>query len=182
MGSGPVLAAASTGDEVFGCDGACRRHSEAGDDVHVLIVTDGCGEVTNSLIHAEMRRNLESEWHGAAQIREYRKPACWCESSTAIDYGAKIVRRLAQLVGETKARLVYAQSVHDPDPTRSVVRMIAREAVGRLRVGGVRGRGLTPTQSFPRYHGRVRSQAGRDGVLRLATRHAVTVRADRRAE
>ncbi len=135
LGSGPVLVvAASPGDEVFGCGGACRRHSEAGDDVHVLVVTDGCPGVSDPHAHAAMRRNLESECHAAAQVLEFRKPVFWSESPTAIAYGEKMVSRLARLVAEVNARIVYAPSVHDPDPTRSVLGMIAREAVRRMSV------------------------------------------------
>ncbi|WP_175534550.1 glycosyltransferase [Thiocapsa roseopersicina] len=135
MGSGSVLVvAASPGDEVFGCGGACRRHSEAGEDVHVLVVTDGYHGVSDPVVQAEMRRNLESECHSAAQVLEYHKPLFWKESPTAIEYGERMVSRLAQLVAETGARLVYAPSVYDPDPTRSVLGMIAREAVRRMSI------------------------------------------------
>lgn len=133
LGSGPVLVvAAEPGDDVFGCGGACRRHSEAGDDVYVLVVTDGCPDVADPSTLPEMRRNLESECRAAAQVLDYHKPIFWAEPQTGIEYGEKMVRRLAQLASETGARLLYAPSVHDPDATRSVLGLVAREAVRRM--------------------------------------------------
>lgn len=133
LGIGSVLVvAASPGDEVFGCGGACRRHCEAGDDVHVLVVTDGYHGASDPAAQEEARRKLESECLAAAQAIEYPIPLFWRKPPTAIEYGEKMVRRLVQIVAETKARLVYAPSVHDPDPTRSVLGMIAREAVRRV--------------------------------------------------
>ncbi len=132
LGCGPVLVvSAEPGDEVFGCGGACRKHTEDGEDVIVLVVTDGCRGISSAQTLVEARRNLESESRSAAQVLEYREPLFWGESPSGIEYGEKIVRRLAQIITEAGTKLLYAPSIQDPDPTRSTLGLIVREAVRR---------------------------------------------------
>ena len=63
-----LVIAAHPDDEVYGMGGTIAKLSEAGDEVHVLIVTDGCT--------AQYRNDPRRSWH-----RSRRRPAgpmpCW---------------------------------------------------------------------------------------------------------
>ncbi|EGV19408.1 glycosyltransferase [Thiocapsa marina] len=134
-GRGPVLVvAAEPGDEIFGCGGTCRRHAVAGDTVVVLVITDGCRDLADPSARAEVRGRLEAQSRKASRVLESREPIFWGEASSAIEYGEKMIQRLVQVATEAGAKLIYAPSVQDPDPTRSVIGLIAHEAVRRLPV------------------------------------------------
>ncbi|UHD14553.1 PIG-L family deacetylase [Thiocapsa bogorovii] len=132
-GHGPVLVvAAEPGDEIFGCGGACCRHVTSGDDVLVVVVTDGCHDIADASTRTETKRCLESESRAASRVVGSQQPIFWGEPPSEMDYGEKMIRRLVRIAEETGAKLIYAPSVHDPDSTRSMIGLVAHEAVRRL--------------------------------------------------
>lgn len=127
-----VLAiAAEPGDEVFGCGGTLRHHVEAGDRISILVVSDGCGELTDPATLAKTREGHESACRAAARILEYQEPRFWNEHDQDIAYGERLTQRLAELILETAPALIYAPSPLDPHPTRAALGLTVREAVWR---------------------------------------------------
>lgn len=136
LGSGPVLVlAAEPGDDIFGCGGACRLHAEAGDDVQVLVVSDGYLDPFDPPTRAVLARKLRSECYEAATRLKCREPLFWDESPSDIQYIEELVLRLMRLVDETGSKLLYAPSPYDSNQTRSAIGLLAREAARRTQTG-----------------------------------------------
>nr|WP_296696974.1 glycosyltransferase [Thiocapsa sp. UBA6158] len=133
FGSGPVLVlSAEPGDAVFGCGGACRLHAEAGNEVHVLVITDGRRSAVEPPMSRASSRRLESECHEAAGMLGCLEPIFWHESPSDIQYGEHLVLRLMRLVEDTGSTLLYAPSPLDRDQIRATLGLVAREAIRRI--------------------------------------------------
>jgi LmbE family N-acetylglucosaminyl deacetylase len=134
LGGGRVLVVAPhPDDETLGCGGTLVRHRHAGDLVQVVQVTDGRASRAGGLGPDEMaaRRHDEAQRAMAALDVELvwlgLREADWLEE----DLG----QRLAGLLAETRASLVYAPSPIDYHPEHvRVAAVLAQVLTCRVRV------------------------------------------------
>jgi LmbE family N-acetylglucosaminyl deacetylase len=127
-----VVFAPHPDDETFGCAGAIMRHAESGDDVTVVVVTDG-GHGRGA--HADVARRKE-ECRLAAKLLGYGQPRFWDMPDRGVVYGERLVREMLAEVEAANADIVYAPSVFEMHPDHRALGMAALETVRRL------GRGL----------------------------------------
>jgi LmbE family N-acetylglucosaminyl deacetylase/FMN phosphatase YigB (HAD superfamily) len=128
LGSGPVLVfAPHPDDEVFGCGGAILRHVEAGDTVHVVIVTDGA-HGTDIPDYASVRQRESTE---AAAILGYGSPILWNLPDRGLEYGEFLIERILDGIEAHRAELVYAPSWWEIHPDHRVLALAVLEAVRR---------------------------------------------------
>lgn len=139
LGKGTILVfAPHPDDEVFGCGGAIIRHIEAGDRIHVVILTDGdyqCPDYQGISVNTEayiQQRRTESRQ--AAAILGYGTPIFWRLKDRGLQYSEWLVCRIASFIREVGADLVYAPSPKETHPDHRATAMATIEAI--RRVGG----------------------------------------------
>lgn len=133
LGHGVVLVLAPhPDDEVFGCGGAIARHVAAGDPVSVVVATDGAfdsragGDDTESYVAAR-----EEESKAAAALLGYGEPGFWRLPDRGLEYGERLIERIADTIRRLGAEIVYAPSIYEMHPDHRVLGMCAVEAVRR---------------------------------------------------
>ncbi len=132
LGNGVVLVLAPhPNDEVFGCGGAIMSHVDAGDPVHVIILTDGGrqeGVGDDPQLYMEQHK---SESTDAAGILGYGSPIFWGLPDRSLKYGERLIQRIFSAIREFDAQLIYAPSLLEMHPDHRVLGMVAAEAVRR---------------------------------------------------
>ncbi|MDH3689953.1 MAG: glycosyltransferase [Gammaproteobacteria bacterium] len=119
-------------DEVFGCGGAIMRHVEAGDPVHVIIVSDGGFQgVMNGVDETGYVQRRQEESINAGRILGYGTPLFWGLADRDIEYSEKLVRQILSAIDSTGATVVYAPSIFEIHPDHRALGMTAIEAVRR---------------------------------------------------
>ncbi len=119
-------------DEVFGCGGAIMRHVEAGDPVHVIIVSDGGFQsVMSGVDEMGYVQRRQEESINAGHILGYGTPLFWGLADRDIEYGEKLVRQILSAIDSTGATVVYAPSIFEIHPDHRALGMTAIEAVRR---------------------------------------------------
>lgn len=118
MGRGKALIfAPHPDDEVFGCGGAILRHLAAGDEVKVIIVTDGgFGGEGDGGLYVRRRQN---ESLRAAEILGYGVPDFWGYPDRGLKADEDLLERIALEIEKEQPAYVYAPSwweIH-PDHT-----------------------------------------------------------------
>ena len=132
LGPGPALVfAPHPDDEVLGCGGALRRHVLAGDEVRVVVVTDGAAtaESEEGERTAQLRRE---ESRAAAQLLGYGEPLFWQLPDRGLVYGEPLIKRLLEAIREFAPALVYAPSLLERHPDHRVLAMSVLEALRRM--------------------------------------------------
>lgn len=125
-------------DEVFGCGGALALHVARGENIRVVIATDGAGSAAgadenHSSLALVARREEESR--AAAAVLGYPAPTFWRLPDRGLAYGAALVDRIVQLLQGDRIDLVYAPSLHEVHPDHRALAMAAAEAVRRIGQG-----------------------------------------------
>ncbi|RLB66829.1 MAG: hypothetical protein DRH04_08830 [Deltaproteobacteria bacterium] len=134
IGPGPVLVMAPhPDDEVFGCGGAIIRHVGDGDDVHVVIVSDGGFRreeqtADQRQAYVEMRQR---ESIAAAAVLGYGQPEFWGIPDRGLIYGERLVNDVLDAIERYNARQVFTPSLSEIHPDHRVLAMAAAEAVRR---------------------------------------------------
>jgi LmbE family N-acetylglucosaminyl deacetylase len=119
-------------DEVFGCGGVIMRHVEAGDPVHVIIVSDGgFQDIMSGVDKTVYVQRRQEESVNAGRILGYGTPLFWGLADRDIEYGEKLVRKIISAIDSTGAALVYAPSIFEVHPDHRALGMTAIEAVRR---------------------------------------------------
>ncbi|MHC4230563.1 MAG: PIG-L family deacetylase, partial [Planctomycetota bacterium] len=119
-------------DEVFGCGGVIMRHVEAGDPVHVIIVSDGgFQDIMSGVDKTVYVQRRQEESVNAGRILGYGTPLFWGLADRDIEYGEKLVRKIISAIDSTGATLVYAPSIFEVHPDHRALGMTAIEAVRR---------------------------------------------------
>ncbi len=118
-------------DEVLGCGGAIVRHVDAGDPVHVVILTDGghreeVGSDPDAYVAQRQQESLD-----AAALLGYGAPTFWGLPDRGIAYGERLVSRLVTTILSIEADLIYAPSLFELHPDHRTLGMAAAEAVRR---------------------------------------------------
>lgn len=116
-------------DEVLGCGGAIMRHAQAGDPIHVVVVTDGAfGPDGDEVAYRSAR---EREATCAAAVLGYGEPSFWRLPDRGLEYGESLIDRVGRCIDESCADLVYAPSWWEIHPDHSALALAAAEAVRR---------------------------------------------------
>jgi LmbE family N-acetylglucosaminyl deacetylase/glycosyltransferase involved in cell wall biosynthesis len=132
LGNGVVLVLAPhPDDEVFGCGGAIMSQVDAGDPVHVIILTDGGrqeGMGDDPQLYMEQRKRESID---AASILGYGSPLFWGLPDRGLKYGEQLIQRVISAIREFDAQLIYAPSLLEMHPDHRVLGMVAAEALRR---------------------------------------------------
>jgi LmbE family N-acetylglucosaminyl deacetylase len=126
-----LVVAAHPDDEVLGCGGAILRHVEAGDPIHVVIVTDGGHRETAESAPDAYIAQRQQESRNAAALLGYGAPTFWGLPDRGIAYGERLISRLVTTILSIEADLVYAPSPFELHPDHRTLGMVAAEAVRR---------------------------------------------------
>ncbi len=110
-------------DEVFGCGGVLALHRRQGDQVVVIILTDGAqaGDQTTRLAESQQ----------AALVLGYDTPLCWGLPDRGLRYGEALVETILAAVEENNATLVYAPSLWENHPDHRATAIAVIEALRR---------------------------------------------------
>ena len=135
LGQGSVLILAATpGDEVRGCAGACLRHLKAGDRVKVHVISSGDGDSRETLDQECMGGNPAFATGEAARLLGLEEPIFWTEPESCLGYGERLIQGLGEILSAVRPALVYAPFVTDSDANRANLGLAALEAVRRYPV------------------------------------------------
>ncbi len=130
LSSGRVLILAPhPDDEVLGCGGAIMRHAQAGDPIHVVVVTDGAFGPNGDEVAYRLTREREARC--AAGVLGYGEPSFWGLPDRGLEYGESLIARVGRCIEELCADLVYAPSWWEIHPDHSALALATAEAVRR---------------------------------------------------
>ena len=116
-------------DEVFGCTGAILQHLADGDDVRVIVVTDGAfGVVDDGGIYAATRR---AESRAAAKVLGYGEPMFWDYPDRGLVADEALVCRVVEAIEAWGGLLVYVPSWWEIHPDHTALSAAVTEAVRR---------------------------------------------------
>jgi LmbE family N-acetylglucosaminyl deacetylase len=122
-------------DEVFGCGGAIMQHIVQGDEVTVIILTDGRAAIEHSntvsmMQYIETRRQ---ESRAAAAILGYQHLDFWEFCDRELPYDETVIRRLQQLIETEKFDNVYAPSSFEVHPDHYALAIATIAAISRCQ-------------------------------------------------
>jgi len=135
MKSTVLVIASHPDDEVLGCGGVMARHADAGDDVHVLIVTRGIPELFAPGVIEETRGEL-AQAHAVLGVRSVR----------FLDFPApkldvvplyQVAEAIGQVVRELRPEIIYCPHQGDLHGDHKAVfwaTLVAARPVNRNRV------------------------------------------------
>jgi N-acetylglucosamine malate deacetylase 1 len=129
--SSVLVVGAHPDDEAIGCGGTLRRHVLAGDDVSALFLTSGEGGGHGIERPGDIR---EREAREAARILGIRSLQFLREPDGRLRASPSVVDRLAELIGQTGASLVYAPQRRDDHPDHRCAARIVERAVAEAAV------------------------------------------------
>jgi LmbE family N-acetylglucosaminyl deacetylase len=129
--SSVLVVGAHPDDEAIGCGGALRRHALAGDDVSAVFLTSGEGGGHGLEHPGEIR---EREAHEAARILGIRSLRFLREPDGRLRASRDVIDRVAELIGQTRASLVYAPHRDDDHPDHRCAARIVRRAIAQAAV------------------------------------------------
>lgn len=111
-------------DEIFGCGGAIRTHTQCGAAVCVVVLTDGALYGDASLRASESR--------AAAGLMGYNPPEFWELPDRGVCCTEPLILRVINRIEALNADLVYAPSPWEIHPDHRQTAQLAIEAVIRL--------------------------------------------------
>ncbi len=120
-------------DETFGCGGAIIRHRQQGDDLEVVVLTDG-GAAQPQPDEAALQRYIEfrrQETRNAAHILGYNQLSFWDIPDRRLAETRDLVIRLENLFRDRRADRIYAPSVWEIHPDHYALAEAAVTAVSR---------------------------------------------------
>jgi LmbE family N-acetylglucosaminyl deacetylase len=131
VGRGRVLVfAPHPDDEVFGCAGAILQHVADGDEVRVIIATDGAfGGVEDPRHYASTRQD---ESRAAGKILGYGTPLFWGLPDRGVLVDSDLVARIETMLAEYRPALVYAPSWWEIHPDHTALSLAVTEALARV--------------------------------------------------
>jgi len=134
--SGRVLVLAPhPDDEIFGCGGAIMQHLVQGDEVTVIILTDGRAAIehTNPLSMMQYIETRRQESRDAAAILGYQHLDFWEFYDRELPCDETLIRRLQQLIETERFDNVYAPSPFEVHPDHYALAVVAMTAVSRCQ-------------------------------------------------
>lgn len=104
-------------DEVLGCGGAIIRHTQVGDSVDVVVVTDGRLGVTDpGLSDDDAKRLRADESQHAALILGYGRPAFWSYPDRSLACDERLVERLCATIRAGQYNSIFVPSPFEIHP------------------------------------------------------------------
>lgn len=132
LGQGAALVLAPhPDDEVFGCAGAILRHRAAGDQVTVVILTDGAGLQPEGPERNAQIAQRRQESLAAAAVLGYGEPVFWDYRDRELVYAEPLIQRLIVLMETAGIRWLYAPSPYELHPDHRHLGFAALEAARR---------------------------------------------------
>jgi len=125
-----LVVCAHPDDEAVGCGGALRRHVLAGDRVSAVFLTSGEAGGHGLERAGETR---EREARVAADVLGIGELAFWREPDAGLRARAALIERLARVIADARASLVYAPPARDDHPDHRSAARIARQAASAAR-------------------------------------------------
>jgi len=118
-------------DEVFGCGGAIMRHLMQGNEVSVIIATDGYAAVIHESEKAKQNyiSNRYQESQNAAIILGYENLEMWHFPDRELKYNKSTVQLAIETISKNQATLIYAPSIFEIHPDHFNLAQIAIDAV-----------------------------------------------------
>ena len=122
-------------DESFACGGALRLHAEAGDEVRVVVLTDGGkGDMAGAWERQTYVRTRENEARRACEILGVQTVTFWGIPDRRCVADADTVGRLVELLRSYEPGLIYVPSPRDRHPDhRAAVEILWRALPARRR-------------------------------------------------
>lgn len=131
--TGPALVfAPHPDDEVFGCGGAIIRHLQHGDEVNVIIVTDGSFPLNESQKTADYPEIRKQESLAAAKILGYGKPQFLDFRDGFLEADEKLIARLLNIIREFQPKIIYLPSETEIHPDHLALNKAGTEAAKRF--------------------------------------------------
>jgi len=131
VGRGPALVfAPHPDDEVFGCAGAIIQHVADGDEVTVIIVTDGAfGAGEDGDVYAQTR---EAESRAAGEILGYGETIFWGLPDRGLMFDDALVALVESALADYRPALVYAPSWWEIHPDHTALSLAVTDALARV--------------------------------------------------
>jgi LmbE family N-acetylglucosaminyl deacetylase len=133
VGTAPSLVLAPhPDDEVLGCAGAILSHVAAGDDVDVLILTDGVRGIVEPALSDDAIRNIRMEESKcAAAVLAYGQPQFWRYPDRELVCDEGLIRRIHDFIASNSYRSVFAPSPLEIHPDHRNLAHACLEAATR---------------------------------------------------
>ncbi len=123
-------------DEVFGCAGAIIQHVKQGNQVRVIIITDGSAatnhpDADSRLYYIETRQQESCK---AAKILGYGIPEFWNIADRTLTCDEQLIQRLSEYIRFNNITQVYAPSLAEIHPDHSALANIALRAASSCKI------------------------------------------------
>jgi len=122
-------------DEVFGCGGAIIKHVQQGDQVKIVIVTDGGFPVnqTQKIAGNYYTISRKKESQAAALVLGYGEPEFLDYPDNELICNEELIGRLLRIIEKTNPDNIYLPSKSEVHPDHSSVSNAVTEAVRRFK-------------------------------------------------
>ena len=119
-------------DEVFGCGGAIISHIKNGDQVEVIIVTDGGLPVAENQKYSDYPLTRKKESLSAAYILGYGEPEFLNYPDGGLIVEEKLINQLQSIISNKKPEFVYLPAESEIHPDHIALHKAGTEAAQRL--------------------------------------------------
>ncbi len=119
-------------DEVFGCGGAIISHIKNGDQVEVIIVTDGGLSVAENQKYSDYPLTRKKESLSAAYILGYGEPEFLNYPDGGLIVEEKLINQLQSIISNKKPEFVYLPAESEIHPDHIALHKAGTEAAQRL--------------------------------------------------
>lgn len=121
-------------DEIFGCGGAVLRHVQQGDEVKVVIVTDGGFAVHPHQHHPAYISGRRAESVAASKILGYPEPVFLNYPDRGLLAGETLIRHFLQMISEFAPQHVFLPAESEIHPDHRAVYSAGIQALQRYHV------------------------------------------------
>jgi len=108
-----LVVAAHPDDEVLGCGGTIARHSDEGDEVYILFMTDGVSSRKNASVEDEWERH--KSMHQSCEILGTQRPQFLGFPDNRMDTVAllDVVKEIEQVINKIQPSIIYTHHKGD---------------------------------------------------------------------
>jgi len=119
-------------DEVFGCGGAILKHLREGDEVKVIIVTDGAFPLIDVQKTPDYSQVRKAESIAAAKILGYGKTEFWEYKDGALEATEKLIVQIFNLIDDFRPGYIYLPAETETHPDHLALNKAGIEAAKRF--------------------------------------------------
>lgn len=131
-GQTALVLAPHADDETLGCGGTILGHTDHGDRVEVVILTDGAAAKANTdQSYIQVR---ESEACAACESLGCSRPSFWRLPDRALSVDPTTINRLAEVIRRIRPGIVYVTSPAEIHPDHRAAARLAWQAIRQSRV------------------------------------------------